>query len=123
MRARVSRQRDRIRAKKKVGFAYRVIVALAGTAIVVTGVVLLPLPGPGWLIIFFGLGILASEFAWARALLDFARTQVARWTAWVRQQSVAVRSALGVASVALAVAAGYGYVAWRGVPDWVPGVG
>ena len=34
------------------------------------GAIFLITPGPGWLIIFAGLGILASEFAWAdRALI------------------------------------------------------
>ena len=27
-------------------------------------------PGPGWLVIFFGLGLLAAEFVWARRLMD-----------------------------------------------------
>lgn len=37
------------------------------------GVVALVAPGPGWLIIFTGLGILASEFAWAARLLRQAK--------------------------------------------------
>ena len=27
-------------------------------------------PGPGWLVIFLGLGLLAAEFVWARRLMD-----------------------------------------------------
>jgi hypothetical protein len=27
-------------------------------------------PGPGWLVIFLGLGLLAAEFVWARRLRD-----------------------------------------------------
>jgi len=37
------------------------------------GLALVPLPGPGWLIVFLGLGIMATEFAWAERLLDFGR--------------------------------------------------
>src|SRR5262245_29520678 len=37
-------------------------IFLLGFTIVGTGIVFLPLPGPGWLIIFFGFAILASEF-------------------------------------------------------------
>jgi hypothetical protein len=33
-------------------------------------VVMIVTPGPGWLVILFGLGILAAEFVWARRLLD-----------------------------------------------------
>jgi uncharacterized protein (TIGR02611 family) len=43
----------------------RVLVGIVGGLITLIGVVALVAPGPGWLIIFTGLGILASEFAWA----------------------------------------------------------
>jgi uncharacterized protein (TIGR02611 family) len=66
--------------------AWRVLIGLLGTGIVIIGAVLLPLPGPGWLIIFAGLGILATEFAWAQRLLARARSFVAAWTSWVMQQ-------------------------------------
>lgn len=39
------------------------LVGIIGTIIIIAGLVLLPLPGPGWLIIFLGLAILATEFA------------------------------------------------------------
>jgi uncharacterized protein (TIGR02611 family) len=49
--------------------AWRIGVAVLGGTITVLGAIFL-IPGPGWLIIFAGLGILASEFAWAdRALI------------------------------------------------------
>ena len=99
------------------------MVAVLGTAIVVAGIALLPLPGPGWLIIFIGLGILASEFEWARRLLDYAKRRVEAWTEWMRRQSIAVRLAVGAAGLAVVAAAVFGYVAWRGVPTWVPWVG
>jgi uncharacterized protein (TIGR02611 family) len=37
------------------------------------GVVLLVLPGPGWLLIFAGLAILSTEYVWARRLLMTAK--------------------------------------------------
>jgi uncharacterized protein (TIGR02611 family) len=123
IRARLSQRRETIRDRRKLDLVYRLAVALVGLAIVVAGLLLLPLPGPGWLIIFAGLGLLATEFTWARRLLDFAREQVGRWSAWVRRQSLAVRSALGLAFIAIVAVAGFGYVAWRGVPDWLPGIG
>jgi uncharacterized protein (TIGR02611 family) len=45
-------------------------IFLLGFAIVGTGIVLLPLPGPGWVIIFFGFAILASEFEFAERIRD-----------------------------------------------------
>jgi uncharacterized protein (TIGR02611 family) len=34
------------------------------------GVVMLVTPGPGWLVIFLGLSLLAAEFIWARRLME-----------------------------------------------------
>lgn len=64
----------RFRAKAKTTaageMAWRIGVAILGGTITVLGAIFLITPGPGWLIIFAGLGILASEFAWAdRALI------------------------------------------------------
>jgi uncharacterized protein (TIGR02611 family) len=51
----------------------RVLVGFVGGLVTLIGVVALVAPGPGWLIIFTGLGILASEFAWAARALTSAR--------------------------------------------------
>jgi uncharacterized protein (TIGR02611 family) len=56
-----------LRHAKKLG------VAIAGGFVVLVGVVAIPYPGPGWLIIFAGLAILATEFTWAQRLLDHLR--------------------------------------------------
>ena len=47
----------------------KTLVAVAGTAVVCAGMVLIVLPGPlGFIVVPAGLTILATEFAWARAL-------------------------------------------------------
>ena len=51
----------------------RVLVGFVGGLVTLIGVVALVAPGPGWLIIFTGLGILASEFAWAARVLTSVR--------------------------------------------------
>ena len=51
----------------------RVLVGLVGGLVTVIGVVALIAPGPGWLIIFAGLGILGTEFAWAARALKTAK--------------------------------------------------
>ena len=48
----------------------RMLKIIAGFALLPVGVVMLPLPGPGWLVIFLALAILAGEFVWARNLMD-----------------------------------------------------
>jgi uncharacterized protein (TIGR02611 family) len=42
------------------------IISIIGYAILLIGVIMLPLPGPGTLIMLVGLTILAIEFEWAR---------------------------------------------------------
>jgi uncharacterized protein (TIGR02611 family) len=51
----------------------RIAVSIAGFAVLLAGVVLLVLPGPGWLLIFIGLSILATQYVWAERLLRAAR--------------------------------------------------
>jgi len=47
--------------------ARRAWILIAGTTVVITGVIVSPLPGPGLSILGpIGFGILATEFAWAR---------------------------------------------------------
>ncbi len=54
--------------------AYRMIVLVVGLSIVLLGLVLVVLPGP-WTIplVLLGLAILATEFVWARSLLQRAK--------------------------------------------------
>jgi len=48
-------------------------VAITGVTVILIGIPLIPLIGPGWLIVFTGLAILASEFPWAGRLRDRLR--------------------------------------------------
>lgn len=54
---------------KSLRQARRAIVAVVGFTVVGLGVVMIVTPGPGWLVIFLGLSLLAAEFVWARHLL------------------------------------------------------
>lgn len=53
----------------------RIVVGFVGGVIVIAGVVLMPLPGPGILVVLAGLAILGTQFEWAQDLLDRARTR------------------------------------------------
>jgi uncharacterized protein (TIGR02611 family) len=77
------------------GHIWRVGIALCGLVVVIVGIVLLAAPGPGWLVIFLGLGIWATEFAWAQSLLRQTRRTVARWTAWLERQPRWLAALLG----------------------------
>jgi hypothetical protein len=51
----------------------RVAITIAGFCVVLAGVALLVLPGPGILVIVAGLAILATEYVWAQRLLKIAK--------------------------------------------------
>jgi tellurite resistance protein TerC len=57
-------------------FLRRAIVAVIGGTILLVGIALIVLPGPAFVVIPLGLLILASEFAWARRLLQRARKMI-----------------------------------------------
>jgi len=51
----------------------RLIVFVIGGTILLFGIVLIFIPGPAIIVIPIGLAILATEFVWARALLENAK--------------------------------------------------
>lgn len=102
--------RARFRALPGGTIAWRIGVTFVGVAIVAVGIILLPLPGPGWLIIFAGLGVLATEYAWASNLLAFARRYVLGWTRWALRQNLLVRMGVGLAG--LLIVAGAILLSW-----------
>ena len=53
---------------------WRVIIGFVGGLITVLGAIALVGPGPGILIVLAGLGILASEFAWAARVMVHTRS-------------------------------------------------
>ena len=102
---------DQIRSSTAGRITLKVAVTVIGVAIVLLGVVMLPLPGPGWLVIFTGLAVLSIEFHWARRLLQFTRQKIRLWTQWVGRQSWLVRMSIGAAGMVLVAAV----VAWIAV--------
>jgi uncharacterized protein (TIGR02611 family) len=66
-----------IRRSPPLHQCWRVGVFVVGLAVVAGGVLLLPLPGPGWVVIFGGMAIWATEFVWAQRVLRWTRRKVA----------------------------------------------
>ncbi len=58
--------------------ARKIAVAVIGTTVLLVGVALIVLPGPAIVVIPIGLGILATEFLWARRLLQGVRQRAGR---------------------------------------------
>ncbi|WP_409484905.1 PGPGW domain-containing protein [Arsenicicoccus dermatophilus] len=99
---------------------WRAGVGATGLLVVVVGLVLVPLAGPGWLIVLGGVGIWALEFEWARRLHHRGRELLARWTRWVADRSWWVRAGLGVATAVLVTAVSITVLWLTGVPAWLP---
>ncbi len=65
--------------------AKRVVIAVFGGAVLVAGLLMLVLPGPGVVAIIAGLAILATEFSWAERRLSDARAKSANAVAALRR--------------------------------------
>jgi len=112
-----------LRKIRAMDLSYRITVGLIGLTIIISGIILLPLPGPGWLVIFGGLFVLSTEFEWAERLLEYARDKVHAWTEWVKEQSLLIRALIALGCLVIVAGALWGYIAWKGIPDWIPLIG
>jgi hypothetical protein len=61
-----------------LSWARRIVVAIIGFTVLLFGIALIVLPGPAFIVIPLGLAILATEFVWARSLLQRARATLVR---------------------------------------------
>ncbi|MFF1450837.1 TIGR02611 family protein [Streptomyces sp. NPDC058274] len=75
-----SRAPEFIKARRALHMSWQVGVFVVGLAVVAAGVVMLPLPGPGWLVIFGGMAIWATEFVWAQLVLRWTKRKVTEAT-------------------------------------------
>lgn len=92
-----------IRQNPRLHQVYRTAVGVVGAIVLLGGVVAIPYPGPGWLIVFLGLGILASEFDWAHRLLNFARGRYDAWMGWIARQHWSVQGTVWLGTAAIVV--------------------
>jgi uncharacterized protein (TIGR02611 family) len=104
IRRRWARWRDRLRERRKAEFVYRIAVAMVGLAVLAVGIVAIPYPGPGWALVFLGLGILATEFRWAQLVLHWVKERYDKVMDWFKRQGLWVR-VLGAAFTAAVVVA------------------
>lgn len=61
---------------KGIRQARKVAVSVMGFTILAIGLAMIVLPGPAFIVIPVGLGILATEFIWARNLLKKVKTKL-----------------------------------------------
>jgi uncharacterized protein (TIGR02611 family) len=92
----------------------KVVATIVGGAVILAGVAMLVLPGPGLVVMGVGLAVLATEWPWARRALLMVRAKLvaARNAALPKDGSAGRRAAGAVVVAALAVA---GFVATTAV--------
>ena len=82
-----------------------VVIAVLGGLLTLAGIGLLVLPGPGFVVIFAGLAILATRFDWAKKPLDYAQDKAEQGIEEVGKSPLRAAGA-ALAAVALIVVGG-----------------
>lgn len=65
----------------------RIFRVIFGFTLLLVGAIMLVTPGPGWLVILLGLGLLAAEFVWARRLMERIKREGGRLKDAVMRQA------------------------------------
>jgi len=99
---------------------YRIVVGVVGLVIVVVGLIMVPFPGPGWLVVLLGLAVLASEFEWAQRLLRLARASLTTWNERLRPQPWWVKGLVLLVTVVAVAAIFWLLFLVSGVPGFLP---
>ncbi|MDN5819246.1 MAG: TIGR02611 family protein [bacterium] len=102
------------------------VVGAIGGLVLLAGILMIPYPGPGWLVVIAGMGILSTEFIWAENLRKFTVRHYERWLGWFRAQNFTVKVMFAFATFCVVVASiwlvnGYGIIAnWLDLPyEWL----
>ncbi|MFF3908744.1 TIGR02611 family protein [Streptomyces sp. NPDC001848] len=108
-----SRAPEFVKARRVLHLSWQVGVFVIGLAVVAGGVVMLPLPGPGWLVIFAGMAIWATEFVWAQLVLRWTKRKVTEATQRALDPRVRRRNLLLTTAGVAIVAALAGVYVWK----------
>jgi uncharacterized protein (TIGR02611 family) len=65
----------KINRLKTIKQAKRLIIAVIGFSVLLAGLAMIILPGPAFIVVPAGLGILATEFIWAKKLFNKAKSK------------------------------------------------
>ena len=76
-----------------------------GTLVLLIGLAMIPLPGPGWLAVAGGLAILSRDVAWADRLLHYVRRRVpgVPEDGSIPRSAIITGSVLGAAGIAASI--------------------
>jgi uncharacterized protein (TIGR02611 family) len=112
--------RRKIRSNRPSRLIYRLVVAVIGLVIVAVGLIMVPFPGPGWLVVFIGLAVWASEFERAQRLLRLATGTLEAWTRWLIRQPWWMRGLVLLITIVTVAAVFWLLLLISGVPVYFP---
>ncbi|MET9466919.1 TIGR02611 family protein [Streptomyces sp. NPDC006544] len=102
-----------VKARRGLHLSWQVGVFVVGLAVIGAGIAMLVLPGPGWVAIFAGLAIWATEFAWAHLALRWTKRKVSEAAQKALDPKVRRRNII-LTSVGLAIAGVLiGFYLWK----------
>lgn len=81
----------------------KTFIGIVGGIVLLAGIIMIPYPGPGWLVVFVGLGILSTEFEWAQRVLHFARGKYDAWQEWLGRQNWGVKALFWLLTAAVVI--------------------
>lgn len=114
------RWRRAIRTNPLGAVVYRSFIGVLGLVLIIVGIPMVPLVGPGWAVIFVGLFLWSTEFIWARRVTQFVKAEVKAF----EQYTMALPWKMKVPMLLLSAAFGW-FCFWlalliTGVPGWLP---
>jgi uncharacterized protein (TIGR02611 family) len=92
---------------------WQVGIFVVGLAVIGAGIAMLVLPGPGWLVIFGGMAIWATEFAWAQIVLRWTRRKVTEAAQRALDPRVRRRNIILTTALLLIITALAGIYLWK----------
>ena len=107
---RLEAQRERHRQR---GFVVRMLYTIVGFAVLITGLLMLVLPGPALIVIPIGLALLSLEFVWAEGLLERCLVHADNAKRKAQETTTTQR----VASAVLFALAAAGFAVWAILGD------
>ncbi|WP_282693601.1 TIGR02611 family protein [Streptomyces sp. CC208A] len=108
-----SRAPEFIKSRRSLHLSWQVGVFIVGLAVIGAGVLMLVFPGPGWLVIFAGMAIWATEFVWAQIVLRWTKRKVTEAAQRALDPKVRRRNITLTAIGLVIIAALLGWYLWK----------
>ena len=82
--------------KKSYGFLVAPLTLFVGWLFIVVGILIIPTPGPGWFMLFFGIGVLSFEMVWPNRLLHYGLRKYDDFEDFWKRQGAGMKTLVGV---------------------------